>query len=120
MFRRKKQDNKTYGVTTTSEATHTTKKAGAVGGHVKVKATTPKKLVNTDLNAREASVKEQEKLEKALSVPAKGVQARVVISTGDYVKVKFFRNNKPFATYKSRAFDVKDAKAFVKKHTKDL
>jgi hypothetical protein len=68
-----------------------------------------------DVNAHEWTVEDQQKLEDQLSDPKNGVQARVTTSTGDYVRVKFFFNNKPLGTYKSRGFDKKKAVEFRKK-----
>lgn len=72
-------------------------------------------VINTDTNAREWSVEDQNDLEQKLSAPKDGIQARVTTSTGNYVRIKFFRNNKPFATYRSRNFKVGEAKKFLKK-----
>jgi len=72
--------------------------------------------LNGNQNAAEWSDKDQRKLEKELSTPEKGIMARVTTSVGDYVKVKFFKNNKPMGTYTSRKFDKQNAK----KHLKNL
>lgn len=68
--------------------------------------------VNGDQNANEHTVDEQRELEKELSED--GFQARVIQSAKNYVKIKWFRDNKPFVTYKSRSFDKADAKRFLK------
>lgn len=75
----------------------------------------PRDFLNSDVNAGEWSVEKQQKLEKQLSDPKNGILARVTTSAGDYVRVKFFRNNKPLATYRSRDFKASEAKDFLKK-----
>lgn len=63
----------------------------------------------------ELSAEEVEKLEEELSRPKDGVSARVVSSTASYYRIKFFRNNKPFVTYKARTnkLDKAEVKKFV-------
>lgn len=68
-------------------------------------------------NNKEWSVDDQKKLEDFLSV--KNVSARVIVSVGDFVKVKFFRDNKPFGAYQSRAFKKEDAKKYLTDLLKD-
>lgn len=70
--------------------------------------------LNSDVNANEHTVEDQQKLEKELSDEDAGIQARVIQSAKNYVKIKWFRDNKPFVTYKSRTFDKSDAKKFLK------
>lgn len=65
-------------------------------------------------NPGELDEEDIQKLEKELSDEKNGILARVITSTGAYVKVKFYKDNKPFAIYKSRGFDKKDAKSFLK------
>lgn len=65
-------------------------------------------FVNKDTNAQEWSTQRQRELEEKLSID--GFQARVLISTRTYVKVKWFYNNKPFHQYKSYKFSVEEAK----------
>lgn len=71
--------------------------------------------VNTEDTNVELTPKEVEKLEESLSRPDEGVSARVTSSTGSYFRIKFFRNNKPFVTYKARTnkLDKKEVNAFV-------
>lgn len=64
---------------------------------------------DNDTNNQEWDKEDQEKLEESLSQPDEGIVARVTTSTGSYVRVKFFRNNLPFGTFKSR--DFTEAKA---------
>lgn len=68
--------------------------------------------VNADQLHAEKSPEEVEKLEEQLSVPDKNIAARVITSAGNYLRVKFFQNNKPLGTFKSRSFDTKGAKKF--------
>lgn len=51
--------------------------------------------------------------EAALSDATLGITARLVIATGSYVKVKWFYNNKPLATFKSRNYVQAEALAFL-------
>ena len=76
---------------------------------VKKKATTVEKLddknemtmdLNKETNANEHTQEDKEKLEKELSQD--NVVARVVSWTGNYLKVKFLRDGKPFVTYKGK------------------
>lgn len=71
--------------------------------------------VNTEDTNVELTPEEVTKLEDDLSRPDDGVSARVVSSTGSYYRIKFFRNNKPFITYKAKTnkLDKKEVKAFV-------
>lgn len=71
--------------------------------------------VNTTDTNVEVTDEDVQKLEDELSRPKDGVQARVVSSTGSYYRIKFFRNNKPFVTYKAKTdkLDKKEVKAFV-------
>lgn len=74
----------------------------------------PKDYVNDQTNNdNELDEAGQTELAESLSRPEYGVTARVIVSTGNYVKIKFFRNNKPFAIYKSRLFDEGDAQAYI-------
>jgi hypothetical protein len=69
---------------------------------------------NTD-NNEELSPKKQLKLEKELSDPKNGINARVITSTGNYIKVKLFHDNKPFAIYKSRmGYNKGEIQEFIK------
>lgn len=65
-----------------------------------------------DTNNVEWSQEDQVKLEDSLSDLANGVRARVTTSAGRYVRVKFFWNNKPLGTYKSRNYSEGDAVEF--------
>lgn len=65
-----------------------------------------------DTNAHEWEVEDQQKLEEELSDEKNGIQARVTTSAGSYVRIKYFYNNKPLGTYKSRDFDKKKAAEF--------
>lgn len=71
---------------------------------------------NTEDTNVELTPEEVTSLEEELSQPDDAVVARVVSSTGSFYKIKFFRNNKPFVTYKARTnkLDKKEVKAFVK------
>jgi hypothetical protein len=69
----------------------------------------PEANSDADTNAREWSTEDQFDLEKRLSDPDNGVMARVTTSAGNYVRVKFFRNNKPLTTFRSRNFKEEDA-----------
>lgn len=51
-------------------------------------------------------------LETNLSDPTNGVVAKVIYATGNYVKIKFFYNNKPLGVFKSRDFVEAEALAF--------
>lgn len=63
--------------------------------------------VNGKTNAEEFSDDEKSDLEKKLT---KGnVVARVITWSGKYLKVKFFKDNKPFAIYKGKNGSVKEA-----------
>lgn len=70
-------------------------------------------------NSREWTLDEQRKLEDTLSDESAGVTARVSTSAGDYVRVKFFHNNKPMGTYTSRKFSQSEATKFLKELRKD-
>lgn len=72
--------------------------------------------VNQDDPNVEVSEKDVLKLEDELSDTKNNVRARVTSSTSGFWKIKFFRNNKPFVTYKSRGakLDKAEVKAFVK------
>jgi len=76
-------------------------------------------FINTDTNHAEWSIEDQQKLEDSLSDREAGIQARVTTSAGDYVRVKFFHNNKPLGTYTSRKFDEGEAKSFLSELRKD-
>lgn len=75
--------------------------------------------VNTNDNSKEFSVAKQQKLEKELSDPSRGIQARVITSVANYVKIKFYKNNKPFAIYKSRKLNKAEAKEFLNYQIKE-
>lgn len=68
-------------------------------------------VLEGNTNAEEYSLEDQKALEKELS--SGDVVARVITSAGSYVKIKWFYQNKPFCTYKSRNFDKADAKKFL-------
>lgn len=51
--------------------------------------------------------------ETALSDATLGITARVIIATSDYVKVKWYYNNKPLAVFKSRDYVQAEALAFL-------
>lgn len=57
--------------------------------------------VNGNTNAEGKSDDEKVKLEKTLS--RDNITARVITWTGDYLKIKFFRDNKVLTTYKSKS-----------------
>jgi hypothetical protein len=57
--------------------------------------------------------------ETALSDATLGISARVLIATGNYVKVKWFYNNKPLATFKSRDYVQSEALAFLEEVKND-
>lgn len=59
-----------------------------------------------------------ESLEKELSDEKKSIVARVTTAAGSYVRIKFFKDGKPFGTYKSRQFKLKEAKEFLKRLVK--
>lgn len=89
-------------------------------GRVQVQPTSPANYLNDNSdNPKEVSKEDQAQLEEELSIPEEGISARVIVSTGNYVKVKFLQNNKPFAIYKSRAFDVDQAKSFIEAQLKE-
>lgn len=75
--------------------------------------------LNQNQNAEEWDIEKQQKLEDQLSDPKAGIMARVTTSTGNYVRVKFFRNNKPLATYRSRAFNLGNIKKFLSRVRKE-
>lgn len=60
-----------------------------------------------DTNNAEWSKEEQFELADSLSTD--NITAQVVTSTGKYVKVKFYRDNKPLTIFKTR--DYKDGDA---------
>lgn len=70
----------------------------------------------------EVAPEDVEKLEDELSDEKNGIRARVTSSTSGYYRIKFFRNNKPFVTYKSRGekLDKAEVKSFVKDAVKRL
>lgn len=76
--------------------------------------------VNQDDPNVEVSEKEVAKLEDQLSDPENGISVRVLSSTSGYYRIKFLRNNKPLAIYKSRgaSLDLKEVKAFLKEAVK--
>lgn len=78
--------------------------------------------VNTDDPNVEVSAEDIEKLEEELSDDSNGIKARVTSSTNNYYRIKFFRNNKPFVTYKSRGekLDKSEVQAFVDDAVKRL
>lgn len=88
-------------------------------GRVTPSAVQPGSFLNTDTNAGEWDVERQQEEEKALSDPENGIAARVLTSTGDYVRVKFFRNNLIFGTYRTRDYDQGEAKEFLGKLKKE-
>lgn len=63
--------------------------------------------VNGQTNAQEFSDEEKAKLEKELSKD--NIVARVITWSGKYLKVKFFKDNKPFAIYKGKDGTREDA-----------
>lgn len=71
--------------------------------------------VNTDDTNVEVSNEEVQKLEDDLSDPSNGIAARVISSTGSYWRIKFFRDNKPFVTYKARTekLNKREVRAFL-------
>lgn len=64
--------------------------------------------MNQKSYATDHSDEEKFELEKDLSKD--NVVARVITWTGDYLKVKFFKDNKPFSLYKGKTGSVEDAK----------
>jgi hypothetical protein len=65
-------------------------------------------------NVQEWSVEDQNKLADSFTDDKAGIRAGVTTSAGDYVRIKFFRNNKPIGTYTSRKFVEADARSFLK------
>lgn len=66
-----------------------------------------------DTNNQEWDRERQRELRESLSDPENGITAGVTTSVGSYVRVKFFRNNLPFATYTSRDFKEEDARKYL-------
>lgn len=71
-------------------------------------------LNENSVQDKELSVEDQKSIEDELSDPDNGITARVIQSLDTYIKIKFFKDNKPYAIYKSRNFSVEDAKNFLK------
>lgn len=71
--------------------------------------------VNTENTNVEVKQVDVQKLEDELSDPSNGISARVISSTGSYWRIKFFRDNKPFVTYKARTdkLNKREVKAFL-------
>lgn len=65
--------------------------------------------LNEDENDKEHTEDEKKGLEEDLSKD--NIVARVVTWTGNYLKVKFLRDGKPFFTYKGKTGDAKSAKS---------
>lgn len=63
--------------------------------------------VNGQTNAQEFSDEEKAELEKKLSKD--GIVARVITWSGKYLKVKYFKDNKPFSLYKGKNGSVEEA-----------
>lgn len=77
------------------------------------KPSTPNDQLNErSVQHQELTQEEQQNIEDSLSHD--NVTARVIQSLGGYVKVKFFLDEKPLGSYKSRNFTVKDAKKYLK------
>lgn len=69
--------------------------------------------VNGTTNDEPKSDDEKVALEKELSTG--NIAARVITWTGKYLKVKYYRDNKPFTVYKSRQSPgVSEAKQWLK------
>lgn len=66
-----------------------------------------------DTNNQEWDEEKRKSLEDSLSEPDEGIRAKVTIATGDYVRVKFFRNGLAFGTFKSRKFEQGEAQAYL-------
>jgi dipeptidyl aminopeptidase/acylaminoacyl peptidase len=90
----KKVVGKTYGVTDASSA-----------------PTADTMDYNGATNAQEYSDEDKTKLEEELS--REGIVARVITATGNYMKVKFFRDGKPFAVYKGKSGSKEGAQSFL-------
>lgn len=72
-------------------------------------------VVNQDDPNVEVDAEDVAKLEDQLSDKKNNISARVTSSTAGYYRIKFFRNNKPFVTYKSRGakLDKREVKSFL-------
>lgn len=68
-------------------------------------------------NSEPAEEVDVEKLEDELSNEKEGIKARVVSSTGNFFKIKFFKNGLPLGTYKAKTknLDKSEVNEFVEK-----
>lgn len=89
---------KTYGVTDNENAVESKKPS----------ETAETMEYNGATNSEELSDEDKEKLEKELS--RDGIEARVITASGKYLKVKYFRDGKPFSVYKGKSGSKEDAK----------
>lgn len=88
-------------------------------GRVSSVAVQPGSFLNSDTNAGEWDIEDVQAEEKALSDEENGISARVLTSTGDYVRVKFFRNNLAFGTFRTRDYSRGQAEDFLSKLKED-
>jgi hypothetical protein len=72
---------------------------------------TPAQQFNNGTNDSEASAASKTTMESRLSDSTNSITARVPALTGNYLKVKWFKNGKPFGTYKSRNYTLNKAVA---------
>lgn len=84
-------------------------------GRVSAAPASPGSFLNTDTNAKEWSIEEQQAEEEVFKDEENGISARVLTSTGGYVRIKFFRNNLAFGTYRSHDYDRAEAEKFLSK-----
>lgn len=68
-------------------------------------------MVNGGFNEEEATIPEKEAIETTLSV--RGLEARVITYTGDYLKVKWYLNKKPYQVYKMKGYNQTEVLAFI-------
>lgn len=57
------------------------------------------------VNAADGNVETAEKEAVASALSVRGLTARVITYTGTYVKVKWFKDNKPYQVFKMRNYD---------------
>jgi hypothetical protein len=79
---------------------------------------------NSTLNAPSSAMSAEDRAtqETALSDASLGIVAKVIYAVGNYVKIKFFYNNKPLAVFKSRNYSQAEALAYLEelKSTYDI
>ena len=68
-------------------------------------------MTNSNMNALEKTQAQKNTLAGTLSV--RGLEARVITYTGDYMKVKWYLNKKPFQTFKMKGYVQADVLAFI-------